>query len=257
MGVHAGGRRFEVSIGETRGPGIMRVVGYVRVSTDEQASDGVSLAAQEAKVRAYCGLYELELVELVRDPGASAKTLDRPGLARALGLLDRGEAAGIVVAKLDRLTRSVADLAELLDRYFGDRPGKQLFSVGDSIDTRTAAGRLVLNVLMSVAQWELETIVERTNAALAHKKSQGECVGQVPFGRDRDPDGPSNKKGLPVRLRENPAEAAVIEQIRSLRAEGLSPRKIAARLNAGGVPTKAGRGPWIHTSVAKILKRIS
>src|SRR5438309_2355161 len=79
---------------------VMRVIGYVRVSTDEQASHGVSLAAQAEKVRAYCALYDLELVELIDDPGASAKTLDRPGLARALAALDRGEVEGLVVAKL-------------------------------------------------------------------------------------------------------------------------------------------------------------
>ena len=160
----------------------MRVIGYVRVSTEEQASHGVSLAAQTEKVRAYCALYDLELVELIDDPGASAKTLARPGLARALAALDRGDADGLVVAKLDRLTRSVADMATLVSDYFGERAGKSLFSVADSIDTRTAAGRMVLNILVTVSQWEREAIGERTRDALRHKRAIGEAYGPTPLG---------------------------------------------------------------------------
>ena len=129
----------------------MRAVGYIRVSSDEQATEGVSLDAQRAKVQGYAALYDLDLVAIEVDAGASAKTLDRPALARALGMLDRGEADGLVIAKLDRLSRSVGDWDQLIARYFGERAGKKLWSVADSIDTRTAAGRLVLNVLMSVA----------------------------------------------------------------------------------------------------------
>jgi site-specific DNA recombinase len=233
----------------------VRVLGYIRVSTDEQASDGVSLGAQEAKIRTYCGLYDLDLVDLVADPGVSAKTLDRPGLARALARLDRGEAEGIVVAKLDRLSRSVGDWDHLIARYFGERAGRKLFSVADAIDTRTAAGRLVLNVLMSVAQWERETNAERTRDALAHKRARGERTGSVPYGADLDSRGPTNARGRPTRLVPNLQEQAIIARIRVLRAEGLSPRKIAARLNDAGVPTKEGKGPWIHTAVVKILRR--
>src|SRR5256885_12778554 len=160
----------------------MRVIGYIRVSTDEQATNGVSLAAQEQKVRAYCALYDLELVELIHDPGASAKTLDREGLSRALAALDRGEVDGLVVAKLDRLTRSVVDMATLVNEYFGERAGKSLFSVADAIDTRTAAGRMVLNILVSVSQWERETIGERTRDALRHQRTVGEVYGPTPLG---------------------------------------------------------------------------
>ena len=90
---------------------------------------------------------------------------------------------------MDRLSRSVVDWNDLIDGYFGEKAGKQLFSVADSIDTRTAAGRLVLNVLMSVAQWERETIGERTTAAMQYKRSKNERVGKVPFGYDLAADG--------------------------------------------------------------------
>jgi len=151
----------------------MRVVCYCRVSTADQADGGISLEAQVAKMQAYAALYDLTIVEVVTDAGESAKSLNRPGLQAALGMLKAGKADGLLIVKLDRLTRSIADWQDLIDAYFGERGGKQLLSVNDSIDTRTAAGRLVLNVLITVAQWERETIGERTKEALRHKICHG------------------------------------------------------------------------------------
>jgi site-specific DNA recombinase len=125
-------------------------------------------------------------------------------------MLRRGGAEGIVIAKLDRLTRSVADWQALIDGHFGEKAGKQLFSVSDSIDTRTAAGRLVLNVLLSVAQWERETIGERTKDALQHRIRNGQRCGKLRFGYDLAPDGRT--------LIENPAEQEVVRLIAQLRA---------------------------------------
>jgi DNA invertase Pin-like site-specific DNA recombinase len=225
----------------------MKVVGYVRVSTEEQAINGQSLDAQRAKLRAYAELYDQELVEIVEDAGASAKSLNRPGLRDALGKLAKGAAAGLLIAKLDRLTRSVADWQRLIEKYFGERPGKQLFSVADSIDTRTAAGRLVLNVLLSVAQWERETIGERTRDAMQHKiRVKRERCGKVRFGYDLAADG---KTLLP-----NAEEQEAIRLMRKLRGEGESYRAIAAELNRRGIATKERR-PWVHTSVKGILDR--
>ena len=111
----------------------------------------MSLDAQRAKVAAYASLYDLELTEVIVDAGQSAKTLDRPGLQRALAMLKSGNADALLVVKLDRLTRSVRDLGALVESYFA--PGKAaLLSVGEQIDTRSAAGRLVLNVLASVSR---------------------------------------------------------------------------------------------------------
>jgi site-specific DNA recombinase len=225
----------------------MRVIGYVRVSTEEQATGGVSLAAQREKLVAYAKLYDLELVEVVDDAGESAKSLNRPGLQRALGQIRKGNAAGLLIAKLDRLTRSVADWQVLIDGYFGERAGKQLFSVADSIDTRTAAGRLVLNVLLSVAQWERETVAERTRDALQHKIRRGERCGKVRFGFELGVDG---KTLVPNRI-----EQAALEVIHQLRAEGETLRAIAAELTRQCVPTKEGNTKWTHTAVARILNR--
>jgi len=224
----------------------MRVIGYIRVSTEEQATNGQSLDAQRAKLEAYASLYELELVEIIADAGVSAKSLTRPGLQDALAKLRRGAADGLVIAKLDRLTRNVGDWQRLIDSYFGDKAGKQLFSVADSIDTRTAAGRLVLNVLLSVAQWEREAIAERTKDALQHKISKGERCGKVRFGYELAADG---KMLVAV-----PTEQEAIELMKELRAAGQTLRDIAAELNRRGIRTKEGK-PWKHTTVSGILAR--
>lgn len=223
----------------------MRAIGYIRVSTEEQATDGVSLQAQREKVEAYAKLYDLELVEVVVDAGASAKTLDRAGLDRALGMLRTGKADGLLVAKLDRLTRSVADLNRLIEGYFGERRGSQLWSVADSIDTRSAAGRLVLNILASVSQWERETIGERTSDALQSKKRRGERVGSIPFGYKLDSDGST--------LIRDDREQGVIALVGELRARGLSVRAIVAELNQRGITSKDG-GRWHISNVYKIIK---
>jgi DNA invertase Pin-like site-specific DNA recombinase len=224
----------------------MKVIGYTRVSTDEQADKGQSLAAQRAKVDAYCKLYDLELVDVIEDAGQSGKTLKRDGLQQALAMLRKGKAAGLVIAKLDRLTRSVIDGGALIAAYFGEKKGYELLSVNDHIDTRTAAGRLVLNVLLSVSQWEREAIGERTRDALQHKIANGERCGKVRFGYDLAPDG---KMLVP-----NPAEQAAIELISKLRAAGKSLRGIAAELNRRGIGTKQG-GQWLFTTVKGILAR--
>ncbi len=226
---------------------MMKVVGYIRVSTEDQSREGVSLDAQRAKLIAYAALYGLQIVEVIEDAGQSAKSLKRPGLQRALAMLRSGEAEGLLIAKLDRLSRSVGDWNHLIDKYFGEKAGSQLFSVSDSIDTRTAAGRLVLNVLMSVAQWEREAIGERTKDALDHKRSKHERVsGNIPFGWQLATDG--------VALLESPAEQALLAEIADLRRAGHSYRKIADTLNGRNVPAKNGKR-WVHTSVKSILIR--
>ena len=210
-----------------------KTIAYLRVSLDKQAERGVSLDAQRAKTAAYAQLYDLKLVEVIVDAGESGKTLDRPGLQRALAMLKRGEAEALLVVKLDRLTRSVRDLGELVERYFS--PGKSaLLSVGEQIDTRSAAGRLVLNVLASVSQWERETIGERTAVAMQHKASLGEYTGGcVPYGFQLAADG--------EHLDAVPAEQLVIAETRKLRGAPLSLRAVAAELDRQGFRSRVGR----------------
>lgn len=207
-----------------------RAVAYIRVSTEKQADKGVSLEAQEAKLKAYAQLYELELVETIIDAGVSAKTLERPGLQRALELLRGNDADALLVVKLDRLTRSVRDIGELVDKYFGkDRAA--LLSVSEQIDTRTPGGRLVLNVLASVSQWEREAIGERTSVAMQHKQSVNEYIGGgAPYGF----------KVEAGKVVEVEAEQLVIAAARTLRSSGLSLRKVADELARRGHLSRKG-----------------
>jgi site-specific DNA recombinase len=207
-----------------------RVVGYARVSTDRQADKGVSLESQREKIAAYAALYDLELVDIVVE-SASAKSLDREGLQLALSSLREGRADALLVVKLDRLTRSVRDLGSLVEGYFiGGK--SDLLSVTDHIDTRTASGRMVLNVLVTMFQWERESACERTRDALQLKKKRGDRLGRPRFGwYVVSRTDPNNADASIKVLVENPEEQAVITKARALRAEGQTQAQIAVVLS--------------------------
>lgn len=221
----------------------MKAIGYARVSTDKQADRGVSLEAQTAKVKAMAAVQDAELVDMIVDAGESAKSLNRPGMARLLSLVDAGAVDTVIIAKLDRLTRSVKDLADLLARF--QKRGVSLVSVAESLDTGSAAGRLVLNIMVSVSQWEREAIGERTRDAMQHKRANGERVGTVPFGYQTAAGG--------VRLESNTAEQGILVAMRELRAAGHSTRQIASELNRQGFTTRRGT-EWRFQYVAEALR---
>src|SRR5580692_9692615 len=204
----------------------MRAIGYLRVSTDKQADHGVSLEAQEAKIRAMAVVQGAEVVELIVDGGESAKNLNRPGMERLLALVDQGKVQTVIIAKLDRLTRSVKDLAELLERF--QRRGVSLVSVAESLDTGSAAGRLVINIMTAVSQWEREAIGECTRDAMQHKRARGRCVGNVAYGYRMSAEG--------EHVEAEPGEQAAPAQIRSLRQQGRL-LAIAAALNGQALRT--------------------
>ncbi len=220
---------------------MIRVVGYVRVSTDKQTDVGISIPAQRTRIEAYAVAMGLHVVAIEEDAAESAKTLDRPGLHAALQMLDDGRASGLVVVKLDRLTRSIRDIGELVERYFSK--GKKLISLSDSIDTGTAAGKLVINILVSVAQWEREAIGERTRDALQYKASLGEfCGGQAPYGY-------SVENGLLV---PNEAEQGVLRIVRELKDTGLSLNAIAKDLAHTGFAPRSGK-VWHAQQIKRML----
>ncbi len=224
-----------------RTTGQRMTVGYVRVSTDEQAENGVSLGAQEARIAAYALAIGFEVSELIRDAGASAKSLQRPGIATLLERVRRDEIERIVVAKLDRLTRSVRDLADLIDLCA--KHDVALVSVGETLDTGSAAGRMVVSMLGVVAQWEREAIAERTATALGHKRHQRTAYGPTPFGYLRKGD-----RLLP----ETNEQQALREAVR-LDESGASFRAIAAHLTKiGAKPHRATT--WHASSVRAMLR---
>ena len=220
----------------------MIAVGYVRVSTERQAEFGVSLEAQEAKVRAMATFQGAELLEVIVDGGESAKSMNRPGLQRLLAMVNAGKVQGVIVAKLDRMTRSVKDLCGLLELF--DRRKVALISVAESLDTGSAAGRLVITIMGAVSQWEREAIGERTRDALRHKRANGQRVGNIEFGYRLAADG--------RHVEPAPGEQAAIQALRELRANGLSLRATAAELTRRGYQTRRGT-QWRQEHVRRVI----
>lgn len=206
-----------------------RALGYVRVSTDEQHAGGGGLAAQRAAIEAEAARRGWELVEVVGEAaGASSATLERAGLQDAMARLDAGDVDVLVVAKLDRLSRSVSQGAQVMER--AQRRGWSLVALDFGLDTTTPAGEMVANVILSTAQYERRLIGQRTRDALAAKRAAG-----VRLGRPQS-------LGLDV-----------VQRIVDEHAAGRSLRVIGAGLEADGVPTARGGSTWHASTVRAVL----
>ncbi|MEH3076195.1 MAG: recombinase family protein [Quadrisphaera sp.] len=205
-----------------------QVIGYIRVSTDEQVDSGAGLAAQRATLKAEATRRGWDL-EIVVEEGRSAKDLDRPALASALVRLDKRQATALVVSKLDRLSRSVTDFGGLLDR--AKRRGWSVVCLDLGVDTTTPVGEFTANVVVSAAQYERRLIGQRTKDALAARKAAGVRLGR-----------PS---ALP---------AEVVARIVAERAAGASLPAIARKLQADAIPTAQGGAQWYPATVSKVLK---
>ena len=219
----------------------MKAALYTRVSTEEQSKEGVSLSNQLDKCRLQAQLSELSIVREIQDGGKSGKSLSRPGIEEIIRLAKRKEIDAVVIYKLDRLTRNVSDLNRLIELF--TKCGVSLISVKDSLDTQTAAGRMVINILGTISQWEREAIGERTKEALDYKKSENRKFTSLdPYGFKLQ--GESYFEVL--------EEQETIREITRLREEAkLSYQGIADYLNGIGIPTRKGN-PWLKKTVANI-----
>ncbi len=206
----------------------MNVIGYVRVSSEEQARSGLGLEAQRETIAAEAARRGWE-VTWIEDAGHSARTLRRPGVAHALSLLASHQADVLVVAKLDRLSRSVQDFSATMDT--ARKQGWALVALDLGVDTTTPAGELVANVMAAVAQWERRVIGVRTSEALAASKARGKRLGRPRLTDD-----------------------AVVAHAVGLAASGLSHRAIATALTAAGTPTTRGAAAWHASSVRRLLR---
>ena len=206
----------------------MRVLGYVRVSTDEQSESGAGLDAQRQAIVRECRRRGWLLVEVIEDAGYSAKDLKRPGVQEAIRVLQSREASALVVAKLDRLSRSMIDFTGLMAK--AQKQGWALVALDCAVDTTTPAGEAMANMLATFAQFERRLISQRTREALAVKKAQGVRIGR-PTAMPR----------------------AVVARMRRERAKGLSYAAIADRLNAARVPTAQGGRRWYPATVRYAL----
>lgn len=202
------------------------MIAYLRVSTDEQAMSGLGMEGQQEALRRAFAYRGWELVDTVRDDGVTGSTLQRPGLQRALRLIAAGAADGLVVAKLDRLTRSMRDFCELIDWFEDARSA--LAMLEPDVDTSTPAGRAVAHVMVAFAEMERGMIAARTKTALQAKRARGESIGR-PAIADR------------------PELAQRIRHMREV--QDMTFQAIADRLSSERVPTARGAATWRPSSV--------
>ncbi len=226
---------------------VVQAIGYIRVSTAGQATAGVGLETQRERIRKWCEANEYRLTAVYTDAGVSGKRADnRPDLQRALAAVCGRPPGTLVVYSLSRLARSTKDCIAIAERM--DKAGADLVSLSERIDTTTAAGKMIFRLLAVFAEFERDLVSERTTAALALKKANGQRTGGVPYGFDLADDAST--------LIENPREQAVIRGIRSMRARGMKLKQIAGTLTERNVPTKTGKSNrWTHQAVARILAR--
>jgi DNA invertase Pin-like site-specific DNA recombinase len=221
----------------------MKAIGYIRVSTDEQAREGISLENQRVKIETYCCLNDLELVEIIEDAAKSGKDMNREGVTRLVDLVRGRRIDAVVVYKLDRISRRVKDTLTIMDMI--DKKNIAFHSIMEKIDTKTATGRFFLNIVASMAQWERDTIAERTKDALRLKIVKHERAGQVPYGWTLTDDAKT--------LVENEAEQRAISLVRNLNAKGYSLRAICRELEKEGYQPIGRR--WHPKTVRNILKK--
>lgn len=208
-----------------------KALGYIRVSTEEQAISGAGLAAQREAIERECERRGWHLVELIEESG-SAKNLKRPGIRKALARLEAGEAEVLLVAKLDRLSRSVADFAGLTQ--VAGRQGWAIVALDLNVDTSTPTGEAMANMTSVFSQLERRLIGQRTKEALAIKRAEGVRLGRPPT--------------LPQKVR---------HRIRKMRERGMSYAAIADKLNAEDVPTSQGGARWWPATVRAVALRDS
>lgn len=224
----------------------MRLIGYIRVSTDEQARDGRSLSIQDLQLQRYCELYGHELVDVVVDEGVSA-SVDferRPGGQRTLEALKDGAADGVVVQRLDRMFRITLDGLQTFSWF--DRRGLVVQSVNEKIDTAAPEGKLQLTLILATAEYERNKIQQRAREVSAGLREQGRAWGPVPYGCIRDGE----------RLFRDPELWGVREEIVRLYdgGEGISLRAIAAELRERAIPAPGGGRLWHASTLTGIIR---
>ena len=220
---------------------MQKAIGYIRVSTQGQADEGVSLSAQRAKIEAWCIANDMELAAVFQDAGISGGSMaGRDGLHSAMKATTKGMA--LVAYSISRLARSTKDMLAIAETL--DRKGADLVSLTEKIDTTTAAGRMVFKMLAVLADFERDQIGERTKMALAHKKANGEVYAPVPFGYE----------AIEGRLVTVKREAKIVAEILAMREAGASFAAIAEAMNERGIEGKRG-GRWFASTMRYMVNR--
>lgn len=213
----------------------MKAVGYIRVSTEEQADSGRSLDAQKRRIEEWCAARKYELVQVFADEGVSASIAlkDRPAGGQLLRWVHstRSDVA-VVAVKLDRLSRNTRHFLELVEDSFQGISLYLLDFSGDVVNTASPSGKLVITMMAAVAESERAMTIERVRFTMQDMKKRGLRVGDLPYGK---------QVGINNQLEEHPEEAAIVRHILTAREAGLSIRGVAAVLNESGIPARPPR----------------
>jgi DNA invertase Pin-like site-specific DNA recombinase len=237
----------------------MKLLGYIRVSSDDQAANGHSLEAQEQRIRAYCDLYGHELVGVVVEPGHSAfKTsiFTRPGGAELFARLKKGEAEGFIVTRLERAFRRMADAEDLMPKL---RKGTiSLLSIAEHIDTSTPAGRLMFRMVVGFAEYDSDVKADRNKEVAKHLLQQGKVYGPVSYGLTKvggkkveDPK-TGKEKRVGGYLRKDPKVWPLREEVVRLVGQGMTQRGVCKTMQAKGIKTPSGKNRWAPSTVKEI-----
>ena len=211
-----------------------KAIGYIRVSTSGQVTDGVSLDAQRAKIEAWAVANDYELIAIHEDAGITGTSMEkRPGLQAALAATGKGMA--LVAYSISRIARSTADMLEIATGL--EKKGADLVSLSEKIDTSSAAGKMAV-----LSEFERDQISERTTAALAHKKAKRETYSALPLGY-------ADQAGMLIPVDE---ELRVVAEIKDMRGAGMTLRDIADDLNARGIVGKRG-GKFFASTIKAVL----
>jgi DNA invertase Pin-like site-specific DNA recombinase len=231
--------------------GTLKILGYCRVSTQEQVTEGMSLDSQEHRIRSWAEAMGATAVDIIRDQGISGGKLlaERPGGRRIAKAMDarRPEADAVVVVRMDRLGRDAAEQISLLKRFRSGRVG--VVAIAQSIDLATPHGRAMAQISAVFGELERALIGERTADGLSELRRQGRPWNHPPFGYTTSADADGTMRLIP-----DADEQATLARLVELRSQGLGYLKVAGALNAEGRSTKLG-GPWQAMSVRNIFLR--
>jgi site-specific DNA recombinase len=215
---------------------------YTRVSTMKQVDTGISLETQLDILRKYCDLNNFDKVIEISDAGLSGKNTKRPGFEKVMDLVRKKKINAIVVYSLSRFGRNTVDIIQSIDVI--NKNGISFHSYTEKLDTTSASGKFFLTLLSALSQMERDVISERTKAALSYKKSIGECIGQIPFGK--------NLKDRKLII--NRRESFILKTIKEWRDKGYSYNEIVDKLELMGAKNKNGEVSWHKSQVIRLLK---
>lgn len=224
----------------------MKLIGYVRVSTEEQAREGVSLGQQAKRLGAYCDLHGHELVDVITDEGVSASVAlaKRAGGKALLAALKGGAVQGVVVLRLDRLFRDALDGLTFFRQV--ERCSAAVHSVSELLDSSTPAGKLSLTIQLAAAQYERDMAVQRATECNTALREQGRVYGHVPYGCVAVGEGDDR------RLQREPITWAHRCRAVALLEQGMSLRFVASALRDKGIPSPTGKPRWSPNTLREL-----